>query len=343
MERRPMHLPMWQLHSGSKQWLQRIGGTFGWWGCDEYDVADCFLNTPREEVMESVRFWADVAASRSRRQSCFAISKDGKQGDHLGRPCSIHYWSIASEQLMLACEWELHNNDTFESLQRDGTCIVLKQRRGLPIGGHLSAAFVELVALRRELQCEWPPALAGVPTARYRDNFFAVLREQPSAETHLETAQALSKLLLMPVCFERGGRIARCLELRIDWTGDSKVKTVLAYRTDVDRQGESGDVRTWPEWRDPRAHAVLHGLLVGLAAKLVMYSDESVGGLPASLRKAVRFLRQRCYPTKRWLKPFALELSRLGVPYCILPRPLRKVLCPPDISVLSVQKVTIKG
>ena len=92
-------------------------------------------------------------------------------------------------------------------------------------------------------------------------------------------------------------------------------------------------MRTWPEWRDPRAPAALHGLLAGLATKLVMYSDQSVGGLSRSLRRVVQFLRQRRYPTKRWLKPFALELSRLGVPYAALPRSLRNVLCPSSAIV----------
>ena len=326
MVRRPSHLPMWQLHSGSREWLQRIGATLGWWGCDEYDVADCFLNTPRDEVLDSIRFWTDIAAQQSRRQPCYAIAKDGKKGDHRGRPSSIHYWCITSEQLLLACEWELDNNDTFEAQNDDGSIVVLRQRKGLPIGGHLSAAFVELVALRREYQCHWPAMFSNLPTARYRDNFFVVLPDEPSDADRRDVARALSALLLMPVGFERGGRVARCLELRIDWTGESKLKATLAYRTDKDRQGESGDVRTWPEWRDPRTSTVLHGLLAGLAAKLRNYSDPSVGGFAASLRCAVQFLRNRQYPTKRWLRPFALELSRHGVPYTMLPRALRKVL-----------------
>ena len=73
---------------------------------------------------------------------------------------------------------------------------------------------------------------------------------------------------------------------------------------------------------------MLHGLLVGLATKLVTYADVSIGGFPASLRQAVRFLRQRGYPTKRWLRQFGLELLRLGVAYALLPRALRKVLSP---------------
>ena len=281
--------------------------------------------------MEDLRFWADVTAEQSRRQHCFAIAKDGKKGDHRGRPSSIHYWCITVEQLLRACEWELNNNDTFEAQAGGGTTIVLQQRMGLPIGGHLSAAFVELVALRREYCCALPSMMLNVPTARYRDNFFIVLPDEPSEAERQATARALSELLLMPVGFERGGRVARCLELRLDWNDACRVKSVLAYRTDSDRQGESGDVRTWPEWRDPRAPVVLHGLLVGLATKLVTYADASVGGFPASLRQALRFLRQRGYPTKRWLRPFALELLRLGVAYSVLPpRALRNVLRPPE-------------
>ena len=50
-----------------------------------------------------------------------------------------------------------------------------QQQRGLPIGGHLLAAFVELLVLRREFESVWPLSLSGLLTARYRDNFFVVL------------------------------------------------------------------------------------------------------------------------------------------------------------------------
>ena len=256
LQRQPSHLPMWQLHSGSKDWLRRISSTNGYWGCDEYDVNDCFLNTPpRHEVLGCSRFWIDATAAHSRRQPCFALSKDGKKGDHRGRPCSVHYWEITCEQLMLAFEWELEHNNTFQVQSGDGV-VVLQQRKGLPIGGHLSAAFVELFALRHECVRLWPPVLMHCPTTRYHDNFFVVLLNEPVQAQRQATAAALS----MPVAFERGGRIVRCLELRISWLNAEKVQAVLAYRTDADRQGESHDVRTWPEWHDPRTWLVLHGL-----------------------------------------------------------------------------------
>ena len=201
---------------------------------------------------------------------------------------------------------------------------MLAQWKDLPIGGHLSAAYVELVALRRELQCEWPSALTGLPTARYRDNFFVVMPAGRAEEEHRATAMELSALLLMPVVFERAGRVARCLELRLSWAEEDRVKAHLAYRTDADRQGESGDVRTWPEWSDPRTPALLRGLLAGLASKLVRYSAAGVGGFPSSIRAAVQFLRRRGYPSRR--RPFAAELVRHGAPAGCLPKNLRAAL-----------------
>ena len=96
-------------------------------------------------------------------------------------------------------------------------------------------------------------SLSGLLTARYKDNLFGVVLSERSKGERTKTAAEISELLIMPVGFERAGRVARCLELCLDWTSATAVKVTLAFRTDLDRQGESGDVRTWPEWQDPRA------------------------------------------------------------------------------------------
>ena len=83
-------------------------------------------------------------------------------------------------QLLAACAWDLQYDDLFEAQVWAGV-LVLQHRKGLPIGGHLSAAYLELVALQREYQCEWPSSLSGLPTARYRDIFFMVVREERTA------------------------------------------------------------------------------------------------------------------------------------------------------------------
>ena len=73
------NLPTWQLHSGSAEWLERLATTKGWWSCEEYDVADCFLNTSREAVLAALAFWLTTTQQRSRRWPAFSISK-GWQG-----------------------------------------------------------------------------------------------------------------------------------------------------------------------------------------------------------------------------------------------------------------------
>ena len=119
---------------------------------------------------------------------------------------------------------------------------------------------------------------------------------------------------LMPVVFERGGREARCLEIRLDWQCPSNVSVVLAYRTDGDRQGESGDVVSWPRWKDPRTTKVLNGLLSGFASKLCRFGHPQMAGFSKSLRMGVQWMRQRKYPTKYWLRPLGLALLRFGAP-----------------------------
>ena len=178
--------------------------------------------------MEALHFWADHIRQRRRCQLCFSISKDGKGGDHLGRPAAIHFWGLTIEQVIQVCEWELRENAHFEIITPTGTVLVLEQTRGLPIGGHLSAAMVKLVALKQELVATWPPLLDGAISARYRDNFFIIVRDDWTEQRKLDCAQSLSKLLMMPVIFERGGRQARCLEVRLQWDRGEKVEVQLA-------------------------------------------------------------------------------------------------------------------
>ena len=139
-------------------------------------------------------------------------------------------------------------------------------------------------------------------------------------------AAALTSLLMIPVKTEKAGRQARCLEVRLDWTCQDNVAVVLAYQTDADRQGESGDVTSWHKWKDIRTENVLHGLLAGLASKLNHFAHEEMSGYTKSIRLAVQWMRQRQYPTKKWLQPFALELLRFETPPSLLPHCLRNVI-----------------
>ena len=167
-------------------------------------MADCFLNTPRDEVLPAVRFWLDAVRRRGR--TFFSISKDNYKADYIGTATSVHLWCFPADELLLVEEWELANNDLFETSNgMADDWWVFRQVRGLPLGGHLSAAPVELVALHREYIRPWRQRLLGVTTSRYRDNFFALLPVPAVEADLLSLAEDLTFLLGMPVKLEGFG------------------------------------------------------------------------------------------------------------------------------------------
>ena len=264
-----------------------------------------------------LRYWLDFSYRRRRGVQTFAISKDSNTADHVGIAVGPHHWNLSKDTVLAAVQWELENNSDFEVLCGAGDRSVLRQSVGLPIGGHLSAALVELVALYREHTQPWPEVLGRQLSCRYRDNFFVAVDSELACPLEA-TAQALSLLLQMPVKPVSRGSVMRCLEVRIFLEPDKPAKSVLAFRTDADRQGESQDVQSWPARDDPRLPMVLPGLLKGLAAKLRFYG--------APVRAIYSFVRAKGYPTGAWMRPFALALLRVGARPSILPRPLRRVL-----------------
>ena len=130
----------------------------------------------------------------------------------------------------------------------------------------------------------------------------------------------------MPVKPVSVDKTIRCLETRLSFALDMQVRCVLAFRTDADRQGESGDVTSCPMPDAPRSPLLLPGLLAGLAAKLRFYAAENVSGYTATVRRMYAFVRQRGYPRKLWMRPLAVALLRCGVPVPCMPKLLRKVV-----------------
>ena len=74
------------------------------------------------------------------------------------------------------------------------------------------------------------------------------------------------------------------------------------------------NVTAWPGRFDPRTPRVLTGLLAGLAAKLRHYRARGARGFTAAIRRAVQFVKAKGYPSRWWVRRFALALLRHGVP-----------------------------
>ena len=312
------------MHQGTRSWLSSLSGCSSLNELVEFDVEDCFLNTPRHLVVPALRFWLEYPFGRRCQTRFFSISKDAKTEDHVGRPCSSHFWELGCDFVIAVVEWELEHNSLFEVLNGKGERTVLQQHKGLPIGGHLSASLVELVALYREFTQPWPVLLTSTLTARYRDNFFVAVTNTTDCPSDA-TAKSLSELLCMPVKFVARASEARFLETRLAFEG-GKARCVLAFRTDADRQGESNDVTSWPMPFDPRARMLIPGLVMGLASKLRFYGAPDIAGYTATIRRMYQFVKKRSYPKRWWLRPLAVALVRVGAPIACLPPLLRLAL-----------------
>ena len=318
-----LHVPMWKLHEGSRQWIERLRDRPQTAEIVEFDVEDCFLNTPRSLVTRALSLWVSFSFGRGRRVQFIPICKNSHKEDHAGRPCSSHFWELSVPTICAVVEWEMEHNSDFEVASSPGMDVVLRQVKGLPIGCHLSAALVELTALFCEQTTARPSPMEGRITARYRDNFFVAVDEGDQTFNVQQCAVSLTALLQMPVKLEGRGSHVRCLELRIRLLPGLPVHAVLAFRTDADRQGESGDVESWPPREDPRARLLVPGLLSGLAAKMRLYRAPGTRGFTASVRNAVAFVRRRGCPYDWWVRRLANALVRNGVPIACLPRLLR--------------------
>ena len=141
-------------------------------------------------------------------------------------------------------------------------------------------------------------------------------------------AAELSGLLCMPVKTVGRASHARFLETFLSF-GANGVRCTIGFRTDSDRQGESGDVQSWPPPFDPRARMLLPGLVMGLVSKLRFYTATGIGGFTATVRRIFHFLKAREYPKRWWLRPLAVALVRVGVAVPCLPQLLRTVLSSP--------------
>ena len=188
----------------------------------------------------------------------------------------------------------------------------------------MSAPLVELVFLHNQFCKPRLEKLGASPSCRYRDNFFFCTTTNADNIQTVELERRLSDYYSMPVKFEGAGKTRRCLELLV--TADVPVKCLLGFRTDPERQGESGDVTAWPSVRDPRAKTSCRGMVQGVAAKIAQYFTEDVKGLPATIRRTVQFIKKTRYPSKWWLRTLVLALLRRGIPLGILPKSLRKVV-----------------
>ena len=105
----------------------------------EFDVEDCFLNTPRDEVLQMVDFCRSCYLAVRAASCTFRSARTTKlpTAYRMRRSYSTD-WDVSSDLIAAIVRWEFT-----EKAVSNGRLVVLMPHRGLPIGGHLSAALGE--------------------------------------------------------------------------------------------------------------------------------------------------------------------------------------------------------
>ena len=70
-----------------------------------------------------------------KRARFFAISKDSKSEDHLGRPYSWHFWELSAEFVIAAVEWEVGCNSLFQVIGEERQRVVLRSTKACRLTG----------------------------------------------------------------------------------------------------------------------------------------------------------------------------------------------------------------
>ena len=238
----------------------------------------------------------------------------------LGWGMPKNFDTFAFTQVLEYARYEVLKNDVFVIGNR-----VIRQVRGVAIGGTLSAQLACLYAIHREHQFfnrEWsvvhkevaefirPMAVPAFPF-RFRDNLVgAAVGQVPIA-----ALQALYTRLYGLTLQEEGwGPDLTTLESNLHMNACTGQVTVSLKNK---LRQYHGDQRLalirYPDWYAPNAKAVLRSLVPGLVQKCLFYAS-SPGIQAQNVQQTLQELYSKGYPGKWWKPAFNRTLRRHGAP-----------------------------
>ena len=219
-------------------------------------------------------------------------------------------WAHVSEYL----HFDLFQNDLFLLGTR-----VFRQRRGVAIGGVLSAQCASLYCMYREFQWlrahggsrAWAriPGLLAQPF-RFRDNIVGVRQCKVSVEA---LQKRFEKILGLQLQIEGEGQVWTSLEAKLMLRPEGQ-------GLDIGLKDRTGDcdpmraVRRYPDVLSPNARPVLRSLVPGLIYKSLQYAFDA-NQARQNLRAVGRDLAVKGYPQSWWLgaAKAALRVQRISL------------------------------
>ena len=114
----------------------------------EMDIDDMFWNLDKEEVVEAIEGSIGIMLRGKRETNLwFSIHKSGERSlDRLGKSSCEDFFCFESTAVVKYVKWDLFNNTLFCV----GPLVMAQGKRGVPIGGFISAQCAELWCIYRE-------------------------------------------------------------------------------------------------------------------------------------------------------------------------------------------------
>ena len=301
---------------------QGIGpGGFRLW---ELDVVEMFPRLDRQQVLEALKaihkLVSEARKLRGKNPQCsFALHHYDRRRDRMGQGSARHFTNLKFDDILAYVEYELYSNDVFVAGTR-----VLRQRRGVAIGGTCSAQLACLYCMYQEHEwykggyisyadsvSRWmhPRAVPLFPF-RFRDNIVGV----GGGDVTLQAIHGyFSEVYSLELQMEGEGDTLRSLEAKLSICQDTgtmglRLKRRVEGPTDVYRS-----IIRYVDWYSTTARAVLQSLVPALVGKCVYYalSQEDVA---ANVRGVMRELLRKGYPESWWVPKLRYGLRRRGVP-----------------------------
>ena len=245
----------------------------------------------------------------------FAVHNKNKKMDKIGIGYSEDYTNITWDDIQTYIRYDVFDNDFFVVGNR-----LLRQKKGIAIGGIISAQLAELFCMAKELkflsqtvkaqkqqQAKFlPPHSLILNPYRFRDNIVGVLRGKIGLARVQRWFEHIYGLDLQ---VEGEGVVLPSLEATLS-LHEGKVGLRLKTKVNLLDNSERRIVR-FPDRHSVNAKEAVKSIVIGLGIKCVWYSM-SEEDIRANITSTIRELEVKNYPKSWWRGHLFMAVERSG-------------------------------
>ena len=289
----------------------------------ELDVVEMFPRLDRQKVLDALKAIHTLVGEARKvrgknRQCCFALHQHDGKLDTMGKGSARHFTNVTFAEVLAYVEYELFSNDIFVAGTR-----VLRQRRGVAIGGTCSAQLACLYCMYQEhdwykegfasyadrIRAWMHPRSVPLFPFRFRDNIVGVAwgGVQLSA-----IHRYFSEVYGLELQMEGQGDALPSLEARLSLCSKTGTMGLRLKRRAEGPTDEYRSIIRYVDWYSTNAKTVLKSLVPALVGKCIYYAMSQTD-VAVNVRGLMRELLRKGYPDAWWMPMLRYGLRRRGV------------------------------